>query len=150
MDERPIYRHAQEGKFVRAFLLGLAVLVLIPTVILQFSGDHHPFVSVGLTIVPILIIAASMFGSMTIEVTQTLVRWRFTLGWPSGSILRADLRDAVREDPSPINGIGIHLTLRGWLWNVALGPAVGLRKKSGGEVLLGTDDPDGLLAALRA
>ncbi|HEY8321898.1 MAG TPA: hypothetical protein VIG46_08950 [Candidatus Baltobacteraceae bacterium] len=150
MNERPVYTHVQDGKFVRAFLSGLAVVILIPTLIVQFSGGDGTLVSVGLTIVPVLIIAASMFGSMTIEVTRTQVRWRFTLGWPSGSILRADLRDAVREDPSPINGIGIHLTLRGWLWNVALGPAVGLRKKSGGEVLLGTDDPDGLLAALRA
>jgi len=149
MNERPIYTHVQDGKFIRAFLLGIAAVFLIPTVIIQFTSDDHTFVSIGLTIVPIMIIASVMFGSMTIEVTETEVRWRFALGQPSGRILRSDLREATLESPSLINGIGIHLTLRGWLWNVAVGPAVGLRKKSGGDVLLGTDDPDGLLAALR-
>lgn len=149
MNDQPLYTHVQDGKFIRALLLGIAVLFLIPTLIVQFSSDDHTFVSIGLTIVPIMIITSAMFGSMTIEVTPTEVRWRFALGQPSGRILRSDLREAVLESPGLLNGIGIHLTLRGWLWNVALGPAVGLRKKSGGEVLLGTDDPDGLLAALR-
>lgn len=149
MDDRPVYRHVQDGKFVRAFLLGLAVLFLIPTLIVQFTSDEHTFVSVGLIVVPVLIITSAIFGSMTIEVTATQVHWRFALGWPSGRIVRSDLSDVVRENPTFLNGVGSHLTLRGWLWNVALGPAVGLRKKDGGEVLLGTDDPDGLLAALR-
>ena len=148
MDYVPVYRHVQEGRFIRALLLGIAAVILIPTLILEFSMAGPHFL-IGTIVAPILVIVSGMFGSMTIDVTQTDVRWKFALGWPGGRILRSELREATLENPGLLNGIGVHLTMRGWLWNVALGPAVGLRKRDGGEVILGTDDPDGLIAALR-
>jgi hypothetical protein len=86
---------------------------------------------------------------MTIQVTASAVRWWFGSGWPGGRIERADLVAEEITDPGLFNGIGIHLTWRGWLWNVALGSAVALHRDGKLDTMLGTDDPNGLLAALR-
>lgn len=46
-------------------------------------------------------------------------------------------------------GWGIHYAGGGWLYNVNSQQAVELRLKDGRRCFIGTDDPDGLLAALR-
>lgn len=150
--EAPRYRHVQVGEALRRLLLSVAAVALAWAIWWSFAGPpeggRDPALSILLVVAPLLIIASGLFTSLTIEVTDTEVRWSFGIGWPRGRILRADLLRASIVRPSFFNGIGLHLTLHGWLWNVAVGRAVALTKRSGGEVLLGTDDPEGLLRAL--
>jgi hypothetical protein len=47
-------------------------------------------------------------------------------------------------------GWGIHLTPYGWLYNVSGFDAVATTLRDGGKFALGTDDPRGLIAAIRA
>ena len=47
-------------------------------------------------------------------------------------------------------GWGIHLTPYGWLYNVSGFDAVAITLRDGRKFALGTNDPHGLLAALRA
>ena len=47
-----------------------------------------------------------------------------------------------------VDGVGIHAGPRGWVYNVALGPAVRVVPRDGRAFLLGTDDPAGLVGAL--
>jgi hypothetical protein len=47
-------------------------------------------------------------------------------------------------------GWGIHLTPHGWLYNVAGWDAVAITLRDGRKFALGTDDPQGLTAAIRA
>ncbi len=148
MNEQPLYRHVQEGRAVRAFLFGLVAVLLVPEAYLIATHARGVAIDVLLIVVPILIIAGSMFGSMTIEVTRTELRWWFGVGWPGGRIARAELVGEEIENPGLLNGIGLHLTMSGWLWNVALGPAVALHRSGKLATILGTDDPDGLIAAL--
>lgn len=153
MNEPVVYRHVQEGKFVRAMLVGLACLLLAIEIWLAFgaarSADQRAAVAILLVIVPLLIVVDALFSTLKIEVTEREVRWAFgVLSWPRGHIARTDLLPPTVEDPGFWNGIGIHLTWRGWLWNVAVGKAVALHKRDGGSVMLGTDDPDGLMRAL--
>jgi hypothetical protein len=111
MDDRPIYSHMQDGRYVRIFILTIAGILFVPLFALEFfvaGGRMHA--SILLVVVPILIIVACPFSQMTIEVTETEERWKFALG--------------IRENPSSLYGIR--------------------------EILLGTDDPDGPIAALRA
>ncbi len=142
MNDSATYRHVQIGKAMRALCMGLAGVVLMLGILVK------PLAFTALILAPILILSSVVFGILTIEVSPTYLRWWFGFGWPSGVIARADIVDASIESPSLLNGIGLHLTLHGWLWNVTLGDAVGVSKRSGGEVLLGTDDTAGLLAAL--
>ncbi len=151
MNDRPIYRHVQSGVALRIFLWGVAaVITIVELSALAAVGSAATFgVVVGLVIgVGALVGSALIFTSLTIEVTQTDVLWWFGYGWPSGRIARGELTGATIAKPGLLNGIGIHLTLRGWLWNVSLGTAVELRRTFGPDVLLGTDDPGGLIAAL--
>ena len=46
-------------------------------------------------------------------------------------------------------GWGIHLTPYGWLYNVAGWDAVAITLRNGRKFALGTDDPNGLVAAIR-
>ena len=72
-----------------------------------------------------------------------------TFGWPGGGIPIADI---ARAEIVPVTfwmGIGIHLTLRGWIWNVALGQGVRIVSADGPDIVLGTDDPQELLAAIQ-
>ena len=47
-------------------------------------------------------------------------------------------------------GWGIYLTPDGWLYNVAGWDAVAITLRDGRKFAFGTDDPDGLVAAIRA
>jgi hypothetical protein len=77
------------------------------------------------------------------------LRWSMTFGWPAGTIPLSDIVDAQTIPVTFWMGIGIHLTLRGWVWNVALGKGVQIRKRTGSDIILGTDDSEGLLAAIQ-
>jgi len=59
------------------------------------------------------------------------------------------LSDASRF-ASLVDGWGVHLTPCGWLYNVSGLDAVAITLRDGRKFALGTDDPHGLLAALRA
>ena len=61
----------------------------------------------------------------------------------------SEIQEAEATRSSFFCGWGIHLTPRGWLYNVSSFQAVAVRLKSGKGFLLGTDEPEQLLAALR-
>ena len=148
MNERPAYTHVQTSMWMRVFMLVVAVGLLIPGSAVLRTGD--PWLT-GIILGMPLIVAYSgfAFSAMTIEVTSSEVRWWFGYGWPGGRIERADLVAEEITNPGMFDGIGIHLTFRGWLWNVSLGSAVALHRNGKLDTMLGTDDPNGLLAALR-
>jgi hypothetical protein len=148
MMESPLYTHVQTSIGMRVFMLVVAATLLIPGVGTLSIGDA--WLTAIVLCVPLIVAgSAFVFSTMTIQVTASAVRWWFGSGWPGGRIERADLVAEEITDPGLFNGIGIHLTWRGWLWNVALGSAVALHRDGKLDTMLGTDDPNGLLAALR-
>jgi hypothetical protein len=76
------------------------------------------------------------------------LRWAMTFGWPRGRIPIADVAHAQIVPVTFWMGIGIHLTMRGWVWNVSLGRGVQIDKTDGANIVLGTDDAEGLLSAI--
>ncbi len=148
MNGGPVYRHVQRGDALRMFLLVVAAAILVVTVVILRNSDPAHVAGILIFGTCVLLISGVVFTQLTIEVTATELRWYFGFGLPSGRIARGDLIGATMANPGLLNGIGIHLTLRGWLWNVSLGTAVEMKRRSGADVLLGTDDPDGLIAAL--
>ena len=98
--------------------------------------------------VPILLIAGWLFHSLTIEVADGELRWRFGPGWIRK---RVSLDIIVSVQPvrtKVIEGWGIHLSRFGWLYNVSSYDAVAVTLKNGQRFALGTDEPTKLLAAL--
>lgn len=91
---------------------------------------------------------AATFTVLTVEVDDR-IEVRFGGGWPRrrlplGSVVAAD---AVRN--RWWYGWGIRYLGEGWLWNVYGLDAVRLELDTGRALWIGTDDPQGLLLAVR-
>jgi hypothetical protein len=136
-----IYRHEQIGR-VYIGLLGV-VAVLCIAVALGTSNT-----SLWLAVGAFTIFVSLFFARLTLEVDRDGVRWNMTFGFPAGFV---PVDEIVSVEIVPVtfwSGIGIHVTLRGWVWNVALGRGVQIHRCSGMPVVLGTDDPEALIAAI--
>ena len=134
------YRHTQRGTLILAVTLGMALV---------FCGLGF---SIGLLkslwiSVPVLLAAAWLFSSLTVEITDRELRWKFGPGLIRKSVPLAEIVSAapVRTGPS----WGIHWSPRlGWLYNVSGWDAVLVTLRSGKKFALGTDEPQILAARL--
>ncbi|HEU5479365.1 MAG TPA: hypothetical protein VFU90_06005 [Candidatus Tumulicola sp.] len=141
------YHHEQIGRFYVAMLAVAALMVVAAAVVVGAVGERAPAGFPGF-VAALLGIIIVTFCRLNIDVGATELRWSMTFGWPYGRIPIADIAGAEIVPVTFWMGIGIHLTLRGWLWNVALGKGVRIRKRDGIAIVLGTDDPEGLLTAI--
>ena len=96
-----------------------------------------------------LVAVAVVFSTLSTRVDANGISWAFGLGAPRGSIPLADIADVQITKTNFWEGFGIHWTIwHGWLWNVWGYRAVMIRKRNGGTVTLGTNDPQGLYDAI--
>jgi hypothetical protein len=133
------YKHTQRGTLIIAVTLGLAALFIVLGLTLQ-----KPF----WFSVPILLVCAWLFHSLTIEITERELRWRFGPGLIHKSV---PLNEIVSAAPMRIGpSWGIHRGPRtGWLYNVSGFDAVAVTLRSRKIFTLGTDEPEALSAAIR-
>jgi hypothetical protein len=137
------YHHRQFGTVLVVMLVGGAAVawgvgVAVPR---QF-----PIVWV---LPAILLGGAWLFGSLTVTVTETELRWAFGSGLIRKRVPLAEIAAVEVARTSFWEGWGIHRTRRGWLYNVSGFGAVAIRLKSGKQFLVGSDEPEKLAAALR-
>ena len=93
--------------------------------------------------------AGIVFSTLAIRVGDGLLAWHFGAGLLRKSV---PLGEIVAEEPATItwmDGWGIHLTWRGWLYNVGGHEAVLITMRDGKRFMLGTDEPRALVEALR-
>jgi hypothetical protein len=100
----------------------------------------------------VLVIVGTMFARLTVAVDAGTLQVSFAPGWPRW---RWPLREFASARPvrnSWLAGWGIHW-MPGfpgyWVINVSGFAAVEFRLRNGRRYRVGTDDPEGLLAALR-
>jgi hypothetical protein len=94
-----------------------------------------------------------MVSALITRVDATGVSWSFTWGWPGGRVPFSQIARVERTDLNMLEegSAGLHWTIwHGWLWNVAGAQAVEIFMTGGGRVTIGTDDPQGLVAAIEA
>lgn len=141
-----LYEHTQSTGVFAVSVLGFFA-VLATVLVLAGEATGEVLAVFILAIVPIGIV---LFGASALSVTVTpddvFVRWRY--GWPSRVIPRADIVSAEAVRNRWWYGWGIRWTPHGWMWNVWGLDAVRLTLASGKGFLIGTDDPEGLVAAL--
>ena len=137
------YEHTQRGTVVvasllvgAAFCFSLQALIPAPRFVLLVAAG-------------ILMLCAFLFSSLTIQITDRALRWHFGPGLIHKQVSLSEIQEAEPTRIKFIYGWGIHLTPRGWPYNVSSFQAVAVRLKSGKGFLLGTDEPEQLLAALR-
>lgn len=135
-----MYRHTQVAYWMPVIALALAGLIGVR------AGTRTPAVLV----LVLMLLVWGLFGTLTTVVERDEFSCRFG---PVGLIRRrlrlGDIRAARAVRTSPLWGWGLRWTPRGWLWNVWGLDAVEFELVSGGRFLVGTDEPQRLLAALR-
>jgi hypothetical protein len=138
---RAFYQHTQRGYLVYwlTFLpaTGLVVVALS-------KGAAIPFLPVA----AILFGVGFLFSSLTVEVTATELGWYFGPGFRRKRIARDDIEKATPVRNEWWWGWGVHLTPRGWLYNVSGLEGVEIALTDGRTLRIGSDEPQSLAKAL--
>ena len=134
------YQHTQTAHFI---LFPVACMGVIFAVVALFK------IPPLFLIVALLSLVAWLFHSLTIEIADGELRWRFGPGWIRKRVPLGMITSAEPVRTNFIEGWGIHLSRFGWLYNVSGFDAVAIRMKNGQHFALGTDELPALLAALR-
>ena len=137
------YEHTQIGHVIVWFLFVPAVLFAINAT--AGSSPHRESLSV---VSVVLLITLALFYKLTIAINQETLCASFGIG-----IIRKRVSVAEIVACEPIRtrwwyGWGIHLTPYGWLYNVLGLDAVAITLRNGKKFAVGTDDPQGLAAAI--
>jgi hypothetical protein len=138
------YEHTQIGHVI--------IWPLLATILIAGGGligspvHREPPVIVAI----ILLVCLVLFYRLKITIDDETLCASFGPG-----IIRKRVRLAEIVGCEPIRirwwyGWGIHLTPYGWLYNVSGFDAVALLLRDGRKFALGTDDPHGLITAIRA
>ncbi len=89
-----------------------------------------------------------VFHSLTVEVSDSELRWHFGPGFWTYRLALDEIRNVAVVRNHWWNGFGIRIASGFRLYNVSGLDAVELVLKSGDIRRIGTDDPQGLAAAL--
>ena len=137
------YRHRQTSTVGPVLMLVMLVLI---AVVLIVAGAWPVLVPVAV----VLLVVASMTRTLTVVVDDTEVRATMGWGWPQRRVALTDVVSVAVVRNEWWRGWGIRHVPRGWMYNIAGRDAVELELRPGNVFRIGTDDPDGLLVALRS
>jgi hypothetical protein len=137
------YSHTQKGTLVLVVCL---VVGLFGVALSLGSGSVAP----GVVTLVIVITAAALFSSLTVEVNDNELSWHFGPGLWTYRLPLDDIRDVAVVRNHWWNGWGIRMAPGFRLYNVSGLDAVELRVGPNDVRRIGTDDPHGLANALRA
>lgn len=140
-----LYKHRQVGVATVA-ALGLGALVCLGFSLAVGSPDARIIL---LAIAGVLAISAVLFCTLTVELSRDSLSWYFGPGVLRKKVPITDIKDAAVTKTRFIHGWGVHLTARGWLYNVSGFGAVAITLKSGKRFLLGSDEPEQLCSVIR-
>ncbi len=135
------YEHQQTG----VPLLAVFVLSALALAVLAAVGDLG---LVGWLAAALLILAGWILCSMRIEIVDEHLVWQLGPGIFRKRVALTDIAGAEATRTTWMEGWGIRLTRRGWLYNVSGLDAVLVERRDGKKFLLGTDEPQRLAAAI--
>ena len=137
-----LYHHTQRGILIVVVCLAVA---LLNAAIVWRSGQWSAAI-----ILITLIAIALVFSSLTVELNGKELRWYFGPGFWTYRLPLDEIETVVAVRNHWWNGFGIRMRPGFRLYNVSGLDAVELRLKSGDVRRIGTDDPQGLSAALNS
>jgi len=144
---RPLYEHTQAGWPIRVAFLAAAVLFLVMTQLPELGRTPTP-VAVLVAGAAFTALLGWTWGSLTVRIEGGELRVRFGPGWPRKTVPLAEIAAVEVTRTTFMEGWGIHRTRRGWLYNVSGFDAVLLRLTNGRSMMIGSDEPRRLKAAL--
>ena len=137
------YQHRQ---FAGAILASLLLSVVGAACLALIVPPHVRWI---LALVGFLFcVFAVLFASLALEITEDRLRWSFGIGLIHREVPLCAIARVEVTETKFIEGWGIHLTGRGWLYNVSGYGAVLVTQKDGKRFMLGSDEPEMLAEAL--
>ena len=146
MNRKPEYEHVQKG-IVKPILVVTALLCLIGGF---FMRDRPPYLVICAGAALVCVILAYAMSYLSVRDAGDRLESRFgPLPLFKKSVPYSEMVSAEKDRSRFWAGWGIHWTRKGWLWNIGGFDCVRIRtdKKS---MLIGTDDPAGLVSFLRS
>ena len=134
------YQHKQRATLI---LIVFGVMVLVDLILGAW------FTKLSWLVIPVLTIGAWLFHSLTVEITEGELRWRFGPGLIRKRVSLDQIVAVQAVRTNWLEGWGIHLSRYGWLYNVSGFDAVAIKMKNGQHFALGTDEPEKLAAQLQ-
>jgi hypothetical protein len=146
MKER--YRHTQ----VAWTLIVLVVaVVLAELTLVAFSAPQSTLaLALAGALVAVVAVMLALFSTLTVVVDDRTVSLSFGLGSLRRDVMLADIAVVRKVRNHWYDGWGVRVIPRGRLYNVGGLDAVELEMDNGRVVRVGTDQPDALLAAVKA
>ena len=146
MNER--YRHTQIG-WTLIVLVVAAVMAELSIVALSEPQGTLALALSG-ALVAIVAVMLALFSTLTVAVDDRAVRLWFGLGSLRRAVMLTDVTAARKVRNQWYAGWGVRIISGGRLYSVGGLDAVELEMDNGRVVRVGTDQPDALLAAVRA
>ncbi|MCA9634863.1 MAG: hypothetical protein KC420_02385 [Myxococcales bacterium] len=137
------YRHRQFAGFILGGLLVAGAACAV-------AGALDPEARWVLLLAVVFITLALLFNSLTVRVTDKHLEWWFGPGFLRKRVLLAALGGVEVTETRLIEGWGVHLTSRGWLYNISGFGAVLVTREDGERFMLGSDEPEALAEAIRS
>lgn len=123
----------------------LVVFALLALVVLMLGTM---FTRLMWMVLPVLALGAWLFHSLTIQIADGELRWRFGSGVIRKSVPMDQILTARVVRTNVLEGWGIHFSRFGWLYNVSGFDAVAIELREGKKFCLGTNDPGTLVKRL--
>jgi len=144
---RPLYEHTQAGWPIRIALLAASVLFVVLAVMPGSGQSPAP----PLALIAGAVVAGAIgwaWGALTVRIQGGELQVRFGLGWPRKTVPVAQIAAVEITRTTLLEGWGLRHTRRGWLYNVSGFDAVLLQLANGRSMMVGTDEPRRLKAAI--
>jgi hypothetical protein len=138
-----LYRHTQPGLSIVSLCV---VAIAFDIAIIWQTGQWIPAAAALVVLTAIAI----LFSSLTVEVSDNELRWRFGPGLWTHRLPLGDIEKVAVVRNYWWNGFGIRMASGFRLYNVSGLDAVELHLKSNAIRRIGTDDPQGLANALQS
>lgn len=151
------YSHTQSSTLIFLSSCGATIGVFVALIIARKSSVAHPGQAHALPVsgfIPVAVVlllglvGGIAFSQLTTRVDGGRLMWWFGPGIWRKSVAVADIATVESVRNPWWWGWGIHLTPRGWLYNVSGCSAVEVTLNTGRRFRLGTDEPDALAQAI--
>ena len=137
-----MYRNTQFGTVIVVSLLGVLAFGI-------WFGLRTSWQPVAIALPAIIVAVLALFYRLTVTVDADAIRCAFGIGLISRTIPLDRVKDAQRVRNRWYYGWGIRRVPGAWMFNVSGLDAVEVTLEGGKRFRIGTDDPEGLLAAIR-
>jgi hypothetical protein len=144
---RPLYEHRQAGWLMRITLVATLLLLIVMAVVPGLSPQPIPLLAPVIGGVFAGVVGWT-WGALTVRIQDGALHVRFGFGWPRKTVALTEIASVEVTRTTFWEGWGLHRTRRGWLYNVSGFDAVLLRLANGRSMMVGTDEPRRLKAAI--